>query len=261
PNPIKTVPLAGGKAEVGAAANADADGGDGGRGGPPQRRLADPVTQRTLAPIDAVRQLKRFTLVLEDHAVNPDLGNANLASYDLLAVQPTTEKAFQLACLQLPVDVIAVDLGQRLPFYFRRTTVGAAVVRGVHFEIGYGPCIRDQTARRNLLSNAQALVNASGGKNIIITSQAQRAMDLRGPYDIVNLATLFGLSHDQAKKCLTSNCRSVLYHAATRRDTYRGVVAMEAVSELTEADRWKLGDVPTADEMATGLDFVAFDDD
>lgn len=45
----------------------------------------------------------------------------------------------------------------------------------------------DQSARRHLISNAQSLVRVSRGKNIIISSEAQRAMELRGPYDLVNL--------------------------------------------------------------------------
>lgn len=45
----------------------------------------------------------------------------------------------------------------------------------------------DSASRRQLISNAQSLVRVTRGKNIIITSEAQRAMELRGPYDIVNL--------------------------------------------------------------------------
>ena len=46
---------------------------------------------------------------------------------------------------------------------------------------------KDSGSRRQLISNAQNLVRITHGRNIIITSEAQRAMELRGPYDIINL--------------------------------------------------------------------------
>jgi RNase P/RNase MRP subunit p30 len=52
--------------------------------------------------------------------------------------------------------------------------------KNIHF-------LLDAASRRQLISNAQNLVRVTRGKNIIITSEAQKAMELRGPYDIVNL--------------------------------------------------------------------------
>jgi len=47
-------------------------------------------------------------------------------------------------------------------------------------------------------------------------------MDVRGPYDISNLGTLFGLNFDVAKKCISSNCNSLILHGATRH-AHQGV--------------------------------------
>lgn len=111
-------------------------------------------------------------------------------------------------------------MSARLPFYLKHSTVGLAVERGIYFELCYSAAIRgkephdkvfganavslerkvlilalclfhvgiiDATARRNLISNAQSLIRVTRGKNIILSSQAMKAMELRGPYDIVNL--------------------------------------------------------------------------
>ena len=43
-------------------------------------------------------------------------------------------------------------------FYFK------AIERGVHFEICYAPMIRDSTARKNIISNAQSLASVGKGK-------------------------------------------------------------------------------------------------
>lgn len=62
--------------------------------------------------------------------------SAAAGSYDLLAVQPQSERAFALACTSLDVDVISTDLSKRLPFRFKPALVKSALARGVHFEVG-----------------------------------------------------------------------------------------------------------------------------
>ncbi len=44
-----------------------------------------------------------------------------------------------------------------------------------------------------------ALVRASRGQGIIVSSGARAAFELRGPYDVMNLVTLCGLTEQQAK--------------------------------------------------------------
>ena len=58
--------------------------------------------------------------------------------YDLVAVQPQSERLFALACASLDADLIALDLSRRLPFRFKSSLVKAALARGLHFEVGPG---------------------------------------------------------------------------------------------------------------------------
>lgn len=46
---------------------------------------------------------------------------------------------------------------------------------------------------------AAALVRAARGHGIIVSSGARAAFELRGPYDVMNLVTLCGLTEQQAK--------------------------------------------------------------
>ena len=62
-----------------------------------------------------------------------------------------------------------------------------AVTRGMYFEIRYAPAIRDQNSRKNLIANAMALAKVTKGKNIIFTSEAAAALELRAPHDIINM--------------------------------------------------------------------------
>ncbi|KAI9342240.1 RNase P subunit p30-domain-containing protein [Obelidium mucronatum] len=186
--------------------------------------------------------------------------NQKLQNYDILAVKPETEKAFAFAANHCDVDLISLDLGSKLPFYIKKTTVNMAVQKGIYFEIAYAPCIRDSNARKNIIANIQQFLRVTGGKNIIISSEAARALDIRSPLDIMNLAQVFGIPDKCAREAITTSCRSVLYHAATRRDTMKGFVAVEPLSVLSEGVKWKLGDAPTDKELEMGADFVSFGD-
>ncbi|KAG0028098.1 hypothetical protein BGZ81_005007 [Podila clonocystis] len=202
----------------------------------------NPVSKLNLPGVN-LKQFSRLTLVVDDVSQNYGLNanNPSVLSYDILAVQPTNEKLFQAACGTFEVDIISLDMSARLPFYLKHSTVGLAVERGIYFELCYSAAIRDATARRNLISNAQSLIRVTRGKNIILSSQAMKAMELRGPYDIVNFGTLLGLNQAVAKDCLSSHCRAVAVHAETRRNTTRAVISVDPVSSLTETEAWKLG--------------------
>ena len=133
--------------------------------------------------------------------------------YDLIAVQPMTEKAFVAMCGNVDIDLISLDFSTRLPFYIKSSSASLAISKGIYFEICYSSSIHDLNARKNLTINARNLIRATKGKNIIISSNASSAMQLRGPYDLMNLFALFGLNPDKGKAALSKNCKSLLIQA------------------------------------------------
>lgn len=195
-------------------------------------------------------QLSRLTLVLDDQSMGKSgsgwvTNNATaLQSYDLLAVRPTNEAAFQHACLTLSelkpfsIDIISLDFGAqpRLPFFLKRSTVNAALENGVQFEITYGQAVSDDgsKARRNLISGARDLLRVTNGKGVFFSSGATDALSLRAPYDVINLGGIFGLNPSAARDAISNNCRSLILRSQTRK-TYRGVVSHPVVV-LASAD-------------------------
>jgi len=97
------------------------------------------------------------------------------------------------------------------------------------------------SARKTLISNAIQLVRATKQKNIIITSQAARAMQLRGPYDVANLGRLFGFSAAASKQAISSNIAAALVHGSVRR-TAKGAVAVVMSASLGPEQAWMLED-------------------
>ncbi|XP_038846166.1 ribonuclease P protein subunit p30-like, partial [Salvelinus namaycush] len=157
--------------------------------------------------------------------------------YDLVAVYPKTEKLFHAACMTFDVDVICVAVTEKQPFFFKRSPVNGAIERGVFFEISYAPAIRDST-----IANSISLVEMCKGKNVIVTSGAEKPLELRGPYDIGNLGLLFGLSEGDGKSAISTNCRSVHLHGETRKTALGIVHTMKKDQPLTERQE----DVPAS---------------
>ena len=94
----------------------------------------------------------------------------------------------------------------------------AAVARGVLFELCYSGMLREPASRRQFLANASALVRATGGDALLLSSGALLAFDLRGPHDVANLGSLFGLSREAAERAaLGCAAHSVRLHALQRR--------------------------------------------
>ena len=168
--------------------------------------------------------LKRLTLTISDNAQNHRI-NTLTSTYDLVALRPTNDKAFQLCCSSLECDIISLDLTQRIPYPIKFKTVASALQRGVRFEICYSLGITgDNDARRNLISGAASLIRATRGRGIILSSEAKNAFGLRGPWDVINLAQVWGLSQERGKEATCEEAGRVVRLAGIKRSSFRGVV-------------------------------------
>ncbi|GAB7343493.1 hypothetical protein MBLNU457_1507t1 [Dothideomycetes sp. NU457] len=169
--------------------------------------------------------LRRCTLQLSEPVANNRLAALG-ANYDILALRPIDEKTLQNACSNLDSDLISLDLSQRLSYFFKFKLVSECVKRGIRFEICYSQgLLGDANARRNLISNATQLIRASrGGRGIIISSEAKRAVGCRGPWDAINLSAIWGLAQDRGYEAVSKQARSVVVSAKLKRTGYRGII-------------------------------------
>ncbi|KAI1398802.1 PHP domain-like protein [Hypoxylon fuscum] len=212
----------------------------------PTQRPEEP-NEDTRWPLPTV--LHRATITFSDPAHNPQLAKA-AATYDILALRPTTEKAFQAACLNIQeASIISLDLTNRLPFYLKPKPCMAAVNRGVRFEISYGAALApaaDARARANLAGNVAQLVRATRGRGLILSSEASSVMGLRGPADVINLLAIWGLPRDKGMEALNANPRGVVVNEGIKRSGFRGVVDIVNVAERPEGEEQKKSGMSTA---------------
>ena len=192
---------------------------------------ADPSSEAISLPLpnvtipNSMTTLTRVTFTISDPSQNHRLSSLQLA-YKIVALRPTNEKALALCCQSLECDLISLDLSVRLPFILKFKTMAAALQRGIRFEICYsGGVLGGGTeARRNLISGATALIRTTRGRGIIISSEAKNALGLRGPWDVVNIAAVWGLSQERGKEAVCEEARKVVQLARLKRESFRGVV-------------------------------------
>ncbi|XP_048444874.1 protein GAMETOPHYTE DEFECTIVE 1 isoform X2 [Pyrus x bretschneideri] len=187
------------------------------------------------------RQYTRLTVCAETPAQSQALnsGNPVLKTYDLVAVKPLNQSAFDLACEKLEVDIIAIDFSEKLPFRLKMPMVKAAMERGVYFEITYANLIADVQARKQIITNAKLLVDWTRGRNLIICSAAPTANEFRGPYDVANLMSLLGLSMERAKASISRNCRTLVVNAVRKKHFFKETIRVEVLSSDQETDKNK----------------------
>ncbi|ESO03066.1 hypothetical protein HELRODRAFT_143679, partial [Helobdella robusta] len=136
---------------------------------------------------------------------------------NIVSVNPVNEKIFLNVCKDLDIDLISFDLTQRLPFIPKRTAINLAMQKGISFELNIEGMMRDHTTKRNVISNASILVELCHGRNIVLSNGSRDVFHLRGPYDLINVAYLFGLNKEEARNSLTTNPSYMLKHSLARK--------------------------------------------
>lgn len=189
-----------------------------------------------------IRQYTRLTLVISDPQQNYGInsGNEIVKSYDIIAVKPNSERAWQICCTSLEIDLVTFDMiSEKIPWQIKHGYARQAVSRGIRFEISYGALFLkngDSSLRRkNLIGNGMMLFRVAKWKNCIVTSEATEHWQPRSPFDVSNLIGIFGVPSDcDRMRCIRENAEFVFKHAAERKHTYRGAVMI--VPERPETD-------------------------
>ncbi|PMD38515.1 PHP domain-like protein [Hyaloscypha variabilis F] len=169
--------------------------------------------------------LRRCTLCIADPTQNHRLP-ALAAVYDILALRPTTEKAFLAACLSLDShSLISLDLAKHFSFHFKPKPLMTAINRGIRFEICYSQSMDgDTAARRNFIGNVVAIVRATRGRGLVVSSGAMSVLGVRAPADVLNLLEVWGLKRERGLESLGVNPRGVVVNEGLKRTSFRGVV-------------------------------------
>lgn len=160
---------------------------------------------------------KRLTVIIsKPEQLKRTLTSKNLRNFDILSVLPKTQAAFQYVCGLTHVDIISFEVG--LTEYKAGGKLYRQVVeRGGYFELSYAQGLKSKVQRQELITMAHFFHIYGKSKNLIISSGASQVLELRNPYDVANLALLFGLTEEQGKCALSSTCRRLILQIGGKR--------------------------------------------
>lgn len=197
--------------------------------------------RRQLALFEGLRLFSRITLVVLDPAKTQSLLKLSAAAcFDLIAVQPTTEKALQVAAANLDVDLISLPMATRLPFFLKHKCVGLALLRGVKFEVCYSGLVAGPAgcesllalgttahlSRRTFFGNCIQLVRASRGRGLVFLSGATEPLHGRNYVDILGVMRELGLKNSNSKDGFFANAEAALVSGRLRNRSHKQTVAV-----------------------------------
>ncbi|KAI8350153.1 RNase P subunit p30-domain-containing protein [Blakeslea trispora] len=203
-----------------------------------ESNLADvkPISPLLPQKYTHMQQLTRATLLVEDPKKNYQLAASSAyPKIDILAVRPTTIDVCKHACQTLEVDLISLDLAKSrvVPGF---TPAQVAINRGIFFEICYSQAFRDPNKKFQFYNNVKRLVEVTRGQNLLFSSEAMRALEIKRPADLRVLGSMFGMTHDQIEATITVNYPKLLKKAETRKLTYNAVVSFDKAQLFQQED-------------------------
>lgn len=94
---------------------------------------------------------------------------------------------FKFVANNMEVDIFSFDAESKVPYKMNRKLYNQLVEKKIYFEILYSPAILDSTKRRNTIYVSHLYHAFGKSKNIIVSSGAMRVLQIRSPYDVINL--------------------------------------------------------------------------
>ncbi|KAI9021558.1 RNase P subunit p30-domain-containing protein [Phycomyces nitens] len=212
-------------------------------------KITQPLQPISPEQFTNIQQLTRVTLIVDDLKANYQLSSSNTCNslIDILAVKPSNVDICKHACQSYEVDLISIDLSQRrvLPGY---VSSQVAITRGIFFEICYTQGNRDVKKRSTFYSNARRLVETTRGKNLIFSSEALRALEIKRPSDLRMLGLLIGLTEEQVEAAVGYNYVRLLRKGETRKSTINAAISFAPPIGITEGKKRKENDTPDEDQ-------------
>ncbi|CAJ0932368.1 unnamed protein product, partial [Mesorhabditis belari] len=184
-----------------------------------------------------LRQFSRITVSLnEQNALHNFFNNSQLKKYDLIAVRPGSDAI--LNTLQRKTDffdIVTYEQSSKTGWLMMSKKIEAIRDEGVVFEISYASALGDSYARRMMLSNGRFLMQALRRRGIIFSSGARDVIDLRAPYDALNMLCLIGVDSKFARPYLSDYPKSVLLRGESKR-SLRGCIAVHSVNAVPSSN-------------------------
>eukprot|EP00668_Euglena_longa_P035688 GGOE01045857.1.p1 GENE.GGOE01045857.1~~GGOE01045857.1.p1 ORF type:complete len:295 (-),score=66.33 GGOE01045857.1:138-1022(-) len=200
-----------------------------------------PCQAITLCTVPGLKQLRRITLKPGDEVTFDDvMRSPTLQQYDLVAVE-VAEKWSLLKCIDhKAVDIVSLDWNRVSDADGLRWPFQEAIQKGISFELTYNPALCDPLTRVAFSQAGQRLSRWTRCRNLVLSSGAADAFQLRAPLDVASMAILFAVDHSTAQHFVGSSALAAVKRAAARHMTipFHVQEMVAAVEPAAEAEDW-----------------------
>lgn len=193
-----------------------------------------------------LRLFSRITLIVNDSSKIPSLNKLN-NYFDIIAIQPNNEKALQLTVMNLEIDLLTINLSNKLNFFLKFKTLHSAIEKGIKFEINYSQLIsgnegyinnetNSNLIKKNFFNNVLQLIRGTRSNGLVISSGAQNPLQLRNINDIIILLSTLGLNKNKSKKFITEIPEKVLINGKLKSKSHRQTIVLNDNEKFIEED-------------------------
>ncbi|KAG5898959.1 hypothetical protein JTB14_004679 [Gonioctena quinquepunctata] len=172
----------------------------------------------------------------------------NYKKFHIIAAAPTAHQAFAFTCGSFEADIFTFNPENKFDLRLNRKFYNQLIDRGYHLELQYSYAINDSTSRKNMIHAAHLFYMFGKSKKIIFSSGADSLMHIRSPYDIVNLAFIFGLSEQKCKSAVSDCPNRVVINSVGRRHG-KSVMFVENIDKETGRDNMSIENSEEEKEM------------
>lgn len=155
--------------------------------------------------------------------------------FDIVALEPITEKSFQSAISNLEIDLISFNLQERLPCFMKHKTLCSAIDKGMMFEIKYTDFLSNRN-RAQVISNAKQIIRASRNRGMICSSgcSVDKPFQLRNYNNAIPLLKMLGIDSNRCNMMFQDWSLKVLLNGRLRIKSYKQTIVVAGDENLVD---------------------------
>ena len=198
-------------------------------------RIPDLIIQRCRQTNRKFRLYSRLNVIVHDNQSLHYLKRAEVQQhFDLISLQPATREIllYLLSSTTVQHELLVLDPSDPELLPFPSKLMRAAAERGIIFELIYSNALRDPFERRNLLAFGRSLAMNifKRGQAMVFSSNATNSLQIRSPYDMMEIGQLFGFNEEISKKMVQQTPMDVIARSFSRRQTVQGTVWLDTTT-------------------------------
>ncbi len=213
----------------------------------PSNQTINPINLDLLKEFqNRLKLYTRVTIIVDEPCQGQSISKLQ-NGFDIVSVLPISEKGLLLACNSLDIDLITFDYSKKLPTFLKQKTIGAAIKRGVKFEITYSNFLKNEN-RPQFINNTLNLIRASRNQNLVVSSGAQQSVELRSFPDVLNLLQLLNFKQSDGNN-LIDKASKVLLSGRLRIKSYKQTVMIgeDVVEEDKDLNKRNINEINGGD--------------